>query len=352
MRHTYLYDAHLSLGAKMGSFGEWEMPLWYSEGVSQEVKAVREDVGLFDVSHMGTFSIRGNVLGALQPLVTNDLSLVPIGKAQYTLLLNEKGGIVDDLIAYRVEEDLWNLVVNAGNRDGDWAWIRERVGKGVVMEDDSESIVLVALQGPHAAATLSELGFSSKGIPRFGLGKGEILGNLVSGARTGYTGEDGFELFIPLQSAFVVWEGLISAGARPCGLAARDVLRLEASFPLHGQDISPRTSPLETGLEWAVKWNKGSFVGKGALLKEREEGSTRERVGIQTRIPVRFGNEVYCGEECVGRVTSGLFSSTLGHPIGLALISRERPEGDLVVMKGGRPRKATRVKLPFYRRKG
>lgn len=335
----------------MGAFGEWEMPLWYA-GIPAEVAAVRGQAGIFDVSHMGEFLVSGPAaLEWLQGLLTNDLSTVAVGEAQYTLLLDEGGGVVDDLIAYRLEPERWRLVVNAANVAADLAWLEGRLEGAVELADESVHWALLAVQGPQAVAVLGQAGAEVAEIPRFGLGEVEVGPAPALAARTGYTGEDGFELFVRPGDAPGVWDALVAAGAAPCGLGARDVLRLEVAYPLHGQDMDRTISPLEAGLGWVVKMGKGEFVGKAALAAQKEAGVPRQRVGLLAGSVVRQGQEVLADGQAVGVVTSGSFSPTLGRPIALALVAKGALEGaGIEVVKGGRPRPAERAKLPFYRR--
>lgn len=351
--HTPLHGRHLAAGAKMGAFGDWEMPLWYPAGTPAEVAAVREGVGVFDVSHMGEFAVRGPLAaGWLDSVLANDISKVRVGRAQYTLLLTEDGGVVDDLIAYRLGEEDWRLVVNAGNREGDWEWLGERLVEGVDLADESEDWALVAVQGPGAFALLEGLGNPGLGeTARFGLAEARIGGAAHMVARTGYTGEDGVEAFVRPDLAEEAWDALLAAGAAPCGLAARDALRLEAAFPLHGQDIDRTITPYEAGLGWVVKLDKGPFTGRDALRRQKEEGAGRRRIGLFPAGVARPGDTVLADGAEAGRVTSGSFSPTLGRPIALALVSAATPaEARFEVERGGRRRPAEGAELPFLRR--
>ncbi|MCH7493818.1 glycine cleavage system aminomethyltransferase GcvT [bacterium] len=350
-RTTSLHSNHLAAEARMGAFGNWEMPLWYPEGISAEVAAVRERAGVFDVSHMGEFLVSGpGCLPWLQGLLTNDLAKVAVGAAQYTLLLDEGGGVVDDLIAYRLAPERWRLVVNAGNVAADLSWLRERQCGEVALADESDDWALLAVQGPEAVATLERTGAEVGEIGRFGLGAVRVAGAKALAARTGYTGEDGFEIFVRPDDAPDVWDALVGAGAQPCGLGARDVLRLEVGYPLHGQEMDRTISPLEAGLGWVEKMEKGAFVGREALEAQKRAGVPRRRLGLFPGSVVRAGDAVFAEGDEVGVVTSGSYSPTLSRPIALALVVAGTGEG-IEVLKGGRRRPCQRAPLPFYRRK-
>src|SRR5215471_19310594 len=281
LKRTPLYDAHVALGAKMVPFGGWEMPVQY-EGILAEHRAVRQGAGAFDVSHMGEVVFRGpRARAAVQRLVTNDTGKLIDGKAMYTVMCYADGGIVDDLIVYRRGAEDYLTVVNASNIDKDFAWMREQTADLLAPTNESDLWGLIAVQGPDAPAIVSRLAEAELAarVPSFGLAEARIAGVQVICARTGYTGEDGFEIFVPAAAARVVWDAVLAAGARPAGLGARDTLRLEARLPLYGNDIDQTTSPLEAGLGWAVKL-ENDFIGRDPLRKQKADGVARKLVGF------------------------------------------------------------------------
>jgi aminomethyltransferase len=335
----------------MVDFSGWEMPQQYAS-VKDEHRAVRTGAGLFDVSHMGRFVVEGDGAGEfLQGLVTNDLTRIAGGQAQYTLLCHDDGGIIDDLVVYR--GDPWRVVVNAANRDKDLAWLLEHTPPGVAVTDVSEDLSLLALQGPKAAALLPAAGADLDGMPFFGWAEGEVAGVPALISRTGYTGEDGFELFVPSDRAGSVWEALVARGAVPCGLAARDVCRLEAGLRLYGTDMDEQTNPFEAGLGWTVKLGKGAFIGSESLARIKAEGPRRTLLGVECagRTIPRHGAPVSRAGENVGVVTSGTYSFWLERGIGLALVAAGvAPEGArLEIESRGGQGQAEVVALPFYR---
>src|SRR5436190_7701929 len=270
LQRTPLHDAHLGLGARMVPFAGWEMPVQY-QGVIPERKAVRGDCGVFDVSHMGEFEVEGpRATELLQATLSNDLERIGAGQAQYTLLTNERGGILDDLIAYRLDEFRYLLIVNAANRESDFRWLKERELPGSDVRDVSEEYALLAVQGPRAIERLS--------LPearQFTFAEGEIDGIACMVNRTGYTGEDGCELLVMADDAVALWERVLARGAVPCGLGARDTLRLEACFPLHGQDITPATDAISAGLGWCCNLDK-EFTGAQPLRELKAHGPERK----------------------------------------------------------------------------
>jgi aminomethyltransferase len=338
----------------MVDFAGWEMPQHYTT-VREEQQAVRQRVGLFDVSHMGRITVGGEAAGDfLQRMVTNDLRAVPQGHAQYGLICNEQGGILDDLIVYH-GETAWTVVWNAGNREKDLAWMLAHADTGVQITDRSDEVALLALQGPAAEELLAPLtALDLTALPYFGYAGAAVAG-LDWGflARTGYTGEDGFELFVRASEAPVVWDALVEAGAQPCGLATRDVCRLEAGLRLYGTDMDESTNPYEAGLGWTVKLDKGSFVGRDALARIREEGPKRKLAGLRGRdrlIP-RHGAQIRQEGSAVGAVTGGTHSFWLGAGIGMAMVwpSAAQPGLVLEVESRGGFGEATVERLPFYR---
>jgi len=352
-RRTPLHDQHVAAGARMVDFAGWEMPQQY-RSVKEEQDAVRTAVGIFDVSHMGRFEARGSGAGEfLQRTVTNDLTRVGPGQAQYTLLCRPDGGIVDDLVVYRPELDRWAVVVNASNREKDWAWLRDHAPEGVDLVDRSDELGLLAVQGPGVGRLLAVEDVQLDAVPYFGVTEGTLAGVRMMLSRTGYTGEDGFELFVPAERAAAIWSVLLEAGAVPCGLAARDVCRLEAGLRLYGTDMDERTNPYEAGLGWTVKLDKGDFVGRDALRQARAEGPRRILAGLacaERTIP-RHGARVRREGADVGEVTSGTHSFWLGRGIAMASLDpASRTIGtQLAIDSRGGEGRAEVVALPFYR---
>jgi aminomethyltransferase len=332
LKETPLAAAHRKLGARMVDFAGWDMPVQY-QSIIAEHKAVRSAVGLFDVSHMGEFSISGaDAKAFVQHMIANDIEKLDTpNKALYTQFVNESGGTVDDLIVYRRDED-YLLVVNASNIDKDYAWLEKHLGNfdNVKLRDLSNSTALLSLQGPNSVAVLGKAGFSkAQELHPFTLTQ-TLLANLpVEIARTGYTGEDGFEIFVQPKQAEQVWNALLEAGRefniQPCGLGARDTLRLEAAFPLYGHELDDQISPLEAGLGWSIKLNKEDFVGKSALVEKLRNGLKRECVCLRCEgkaLPRQgyfvFDSEV--GGEAIGVVTSGSMGIQIGYPIAMAYV--------------------------------
>jgi aminomethyltransferase len=339
----------------MVDFGGWEMPQQYSS-IRDEHFAVRKVAGLFDVSHMGRFRIAGDSsLGFLQSVVTNDVASLVHGQAQYNLMLDERGGVVDDLVVYRGSEGFF-AVVNASNREKDLAWLRDHAPAGVEIEDRTFELGLIAFQGPRAQELLpcdADLG----AIPYFGWGHGNVAGIHALISRTGYTGEDGFELFITADRVGEAWDAILEhgkgEGVLPAGLGARDAARLEAALRLWGNDMDETVNPYEAGLGWTVKLDKGDFIGREALQKVKATGPARGLVGLKMQPGdiARHGAAVSAQGRKVGVVTSGTHSFFLGYPIALAMVeARSLSVGDgAVVEVRGREAPAEVVKLPFYR---
>lgn len=352
-RRTPLYLQHVNACARLVDFAGWEMPQQY-RSVKDEQAAVRTAAGLFDVSHMGRFEIRGAAAGEfLQGLATNDLGHLGADHAQYTLLCTSEGGIVDDLIVYRRGADDWWVVVNAANRDKDMDWLRQYAPPGIEIVDRSEEVSLLALQGPKAGELAPVKQIDPAAIPPFGIASGPVAGVPSVVSRTGYTGEDGFELFVPSQQVARVWEALVEVGAEPCGLAARDVCRLEAGLRLYGSDMDQDTNPYEAGLGWTVKLEKGDFVGRQALQQMKAEGVRRHLVGLSgvDRTIPRHGSAVRLDGSVVGAVTSGTYSFWLQRGIAMAMIEAgSAPVGTTVqVDSRSGSGQAEVVSLPFYR---
>ncbi|HHY45876.1 MAG TPA: glycine cleavage system aminomethyltransferase GcvT [Firmicutes bacterium] len=361
MKRTPLYDVHVGLGARMIGFGGWEMPVSYTDIVEEHL-AVRSKAGLFDLSHMGEIEISGTgALELIQRLTTNDASKLAPGQVQYSLMLYPDGGIVDDLLVYRFAGH-YMLVVNASNTGKDFEWIREHASGDVAVRDVSHETALVAIQGPFSESILqrvTDFDLSSLGYYRFAEASISVLDGKARRAcvisRTGYTGEDGFEIYIDRNYAREAWETLLETGKPeglvPVGLGARDSLRLEAAYSLYGHEINEETLPYEAGLGWVVKVDKGDFVGREALLKAKERGLVRKLVGLELveRGVPRAGFKIVKGAEEVGYLTSGTFSPSLQKGIGLGYVSTQeaRPGNELAVMIRNKPVGAKVVKTPF-----
>ncbi|HVP75667.1 MAG TPA: glycine cleavage system aminomethyltransferase GcvT [Gaiellaceae bacterium] len=343
---TPLYERHVALGARMVPFAGWEMPVQY-EGVIQEHRAVRTDAGVFDVSHMGELEVEGpRAHELLQRLLSNDLDRIERGQAQYTLLTNEHGGIVDDLIAYRLDEFRTMLVVNASNRDGDFRWLKEREVSGSDVRDVSDEYALLAVQGPNALERL--------GLPPaapFTFAEATTDGVQVMVNRTGYTGEDGCELLCMAEDAVELWDAVLARDVVPCGLGARDTLRLEVCYPLHGNDIGPDTDAISAGLGWTCALDK-EFTGVDVLRRVRNEGPAQKLVAfvMEERAIPRQGMPIEGG----GVVTSGSHSPMLDVGIGMGYVpaAQAAPGTGLTVDVRGKPRAGRIVRKPIYSREG
>ena len=353
LRRTPLYDEHKSLGARIVDFAGWEMPVQYS-GIKAEHEAVRNHAGIFDVSHMGEAVFRGpQAEEAVQRLVTRDVGRLDEGQAGYSAVCYEDGGTVDDVIVYRRPDDFL-IVVNASNREKDLEHFKDNVEDlDVEVADESDDWALLALQGPEASDILQNLTDANlSGLKPFRFVEGEVAGARTTISRTGYTGEDGFELYLSPDDAPRVWRELLEAGATPAGLGARDTLRLEAGMCLYGNELDPETTPLEAGIGFAVHLDKEQeFIGQGPLRREKEEGLRKKLVGfeVEGRGIARHDYPARVGEEDVGRVTSGTLSPTLGKAIGLALVSPGVEDRFEVVIRD-RPVEVRTVPLPFYKR--
>jgi aminomethyltransferase len=341
---TPLYDRHVALGARLVPFAGWEMPVQY-EGVIPEHRAVRTDAGAFDVSHMGELIVEGT--GArefLQSVLSNDIGRLDAGLAQYTLLTNEQGGIVDDLIVYELAPERFLLIVNASNREADFAWLHERESNDADVRDASEDYALIAVQGPRS---LERLGLPV--APAFTFAEGEIDGVACTVNRTGYTGEQGVELLVETDAAGELWDRVLERGVVPCGLGARDTLRLEVCYPLHGNDISPETDAISAGLGWVCALDTG-FTGADELRRIKEAGPERKLSAFVMEEPgiPRQGMPIVEG----GEVTSGSHSPMLERGIGLGYVPAElaQPETGLTIDVRGRNRRARVVKKPIYSR--
>ncbi len=366
LKQTALTERHKTLGARMVPFAGWEMPVQY-EGILAEHAAVRNQAGLFDLGHMGQVEVTGpDALEFLQYSTSNDVSTVEPGKAKYGLLPNDDGGVVDDIIVYRYPEgrDGYMVCINAANIDKDVARWQELIARrsdlNVSLVDISPDLGMIAIQGPNAVEIVKLITTDPvEKIEYFSWVAGNIAGVEAMVARTGYTGEDGYEFYAPQDQIGTIWDALMEAGAPlglvPVGLGARDTLRLEARMPLYGQELSDTISPYEAGLGWAVSLTKGDFVGREQMAAIKEKGATRRTVGFVTTgrsgAP-RTHCEVQVGGKTVGEVTSGTFSPTLQQNIGLAIVDRDvagigKP---LQIIVRGKPVDAVQVKVPFYKR--
>jgi aminomethyltransferase len=357
MRRTPLFEKHVELGARMVPFAGYEMPIQY-EGIVAEHRAVRSAAGLFDLSHMGEFLFQGRGAGALlDHLVSSDIAGLAVHQARYGLLTNERGTIVDDVIVYRTADTEYLMVVNAANIAKDRAHVLTHLAKDVVFDDRSLETALIAIQGPRAASILeTETKADLRQLPSFGVTGAQVAGAAATLARTGYTGEDGFEIFVPNASAGRVWDHLLDAGRaiglRPIGLGARDTLRLEARFSLYGNDIDETTDPIEAGLAWTCKLDK-DFIGRDVIAAKKAEGPRRKIVGLVVDGGVaRHGHEVTSSSEVVGSVTSGTYGPTVEKNIALAYVPTplSKVGTALAVRIRGKDVPATVVKTPFYRR--
>jgi len=359
MRNTALTQKHIDLGAKMVPFAGYNMPVQY-EGVNAEHETVRNAVGVFDVSHMGEFVLRGpNALALIQKFASNDASLLFDGKAQYSCMPNGKGGIVDDLIIYRVNAEEYFIVVNASNIEKDWNWISSHNDLGVEMENLSDQYSLLAIQGPKAAEamqSLTEIDLSNMTYYTFQHGTFAGIDNIMISA-TGYTGSGGFEVYVKNEDANQVWDAVFSAGAdfgiKPIGLAARDTLRLEMGFCLYGNDIDDATSPLEAGLGWITKFTK-DFTDSEFLSKQKEAGVTRKLVAfemIDRGIPRHDYPILDAAGTVIGKVTSGTMSPSmkLGIGLGYVTVDNSKLESEIFIEIREKGVKAQVVKLPFYK---
>ncbi|NET36254.1 MAG: glycine cleavage system aminomethyltransferase GcvT [Cyanothece sp. SIO1E1] len=362
LSRTPLYDLSLALNARMTPFSGWEMPVQYS-GIKPEHQAVRQGAGMFDISHMGKFVLRGQrLIEQLQPLVPSDLSRLQPGQAQYTVLLNTNAGIVDDLIVYYQGLDAagnqrCTIIVNAATTTKDRDWLQSHLDLAQVQfQDLSTDKVLIAVQGPLATAKLQTLVSADLSqIKRYWHLEAPVLDQPAFLARTGYTGEDGFEVMVAPEVGKEVWRSLLTAGVTPCGLGARDTLRLEAAMALYGQDINASITPLEGGLSWLVHLDsKGEFIGRSVLEQQKQSGVARRLVGLQMqgRNIARHDYPVFHDGESVGIVTSGTLSPTLGYPIALAYVPKALGKVDqsLEVEIRGKLHPAVVVKRPFYKR--
>jgi aminomethyltransferase len=361
LKKTALYEDHVKAGAKLIPFAGFEMPVQYPAGVNKEHQAVRERAGLFDVSHMGEFLIEGgDAEGFINHLVTNDVSRMEPWQAQYNVMCREDGGIVDDLLVYKFP-DRFRLVVNAANIEKDYAWVESCLGEygatGVQLTDESEGIGLLALQGPESESILSglaEIDLSAIGYYRFA--EASVAGETCLVSRTGYTGEDGFELYCDTGAASKLWKALLQSGGDgllPVGLGARDTLRLEMGYALYGNDIDDETSPIEAGLGWTVKIDKGEFIGRDVLAAQKEQGTSRKLCGfvLNERGFPRPGYEVRLDGNPAAKVRSGTIGPSVGVGIGTSYLPTGRavPGTAVEVMIRDRALSGEVVRMPFYK---
>ncbi|MFW6205635.1 MAG: glycine cleavage system aminomethyltransferase GcvT [Gemmatimonadota bacterium] len=358
LKQTPLHDEHVALNARMVPFAGYSMPVQYPAGIVKEHQAVRSHAGLFDVSHMGEFEVRGpEALELVQHLLTNDASKLDVGQAQYTVLCQPDGTALDDCLLYRFA-DRYMVVVNAANLEKDRAWFEQHAaGFDVTFVDRSRALALLALQGPEAPtilASLTETDLDAIGFYRFA--EGQVGGADAVISRTGYTGEDGFELYLAADAAVPVWRALLDAGSGhgllPAGLGARDSLRLEVGYILYGNDLDERRTPLEAGLGWVVKLGKGHFIGRDAMIRQKEEGLTEKLVGfvLRERGFPRHGYEIRYRGEPVGEVTSGVLSHSTGQGVGMGYVpvGASEPGTELEIMIRDRAIPTVVQRPPFY----
>ena len=356
---TALYDTHVSLGGRMVEFGGWDMPVQYPSGILAEVKAVRTATGVLDVSHMGRLYLSGpKATEFLDWVLTGSAAALAVGRARYCMICNEMGGVIDDTIFYRLAEDRYLLIPNAGNRPAVVAWFQrwtdEKFSPGCIMEDVTASTGLIAFQGPGTADAIDQLADTPlSGMRPFSWAEGAIQGSPVFVGRTGYTGEDGFEMLVQGPDVVKVWTALTGSGAVPCGLGARDVLRLEAGLPLHGHEIDAETTPIEAGLDRFVRFDK-EYIGSTVLKDQHENGVQRKLVGftLPGRSAPRAGYNLLNQGEIIGSVTSGSYSPTLDTSIGMGYVLERYVESgttlDLDIR--GRIAQVTVTEIPFYTR--
>jgi aminomethyltransferase len=361
-KKTPLYARHTALGGKITPFAGFLLPVQYETGVIAEHEAARTSTGLFDVSHMGEFVISGEgALAALQGILTNDFADMPLGRVRYTLMCDEKGGIIDDLVVCRLVGGCYLLVVNAANREKDAAWMRAKIAGygGACFEDQSDSFAQIALQGPRSEAILARIAEAASIPQKYYtlIEKGAAGGIPCLVSRTGYTGEAGFELYCAPDDAPALWDALLDAGKDdgliPCGLGARDTLRLEAAMPLYGHELSADVTPFEAGLDFAVKMGKPDFIGKAALTGRERPDRVRAGLALTGRGIARGGEDVRAGGEPIGVTTSGTFAPSLKKAVAMALIRREYAViGQTVEIDvRGRAVAALVTEMPFYKRK-
>jgi aminomethyltransferase len=359
MKRTPFFEIHQQAGAKIVPFGGFEMPVQYA-GIMEEHKTVRTAVGVFDVSHMGEFFAHGpNALSFLQSITVNDVAKLTPGKAQYSAMCYENGGIVDDLLVYMLADQSYMIVVNAANIDKDWEWMKQHCPAGVTFENKSDAIALLAVQGPKSLATMQKLtSVDLSVIPYYNFVQGKLAGVEMTISRTGYTGELGFEIYFGVEHGAAVWKAIFEAGKKfgiaPIGLGARDTLRLEMGYCLYGNDIDQTTNPIEGGLGWITKLAKGEFIAKSVLEKTKAEGPKRKLVGMmlaEKAVP-RHGYPLLANGAAIGIVTSGTFSPTLEKGIAMGYVERQYAEigSKIQIDVRGKSVEATVVALPFLKK--
>ena len=327
LRKTPLFANHEALKARIVDFAGWAMPVMYS-GILEEARAVRNHVGIFDISHMGRIKIHGaGATALLQSLTTNDVGALGASYAQYSLLTNPEGGVIDDIIIYREGDEEYLVVINASNTDKDISWIRQYLPSTVTLDDITETTAMIAIQGPDAPQITAEIANLPEllNLTRFQYATGKIHGADTIFCRTGYTGEDGFEVIVPAEQAATIWEKLIEAGAVPCGLGSRDALRIEAGYPLYGHEIDDTTTPVEAGLMWVVKPGKGAFTGSDKIAAAKKAGATRKLVGLLSteRTQPRQGYNLLANGNVIGTVTSGVFSPIRNVSVAMGYVQSE-----------------------------
>ncbi|MBI2886339.1 MAG: glycine cleavage system aminomethyltransferase GcvT [Chloroflexi bacterium] len=358
LRTTCLYQQHLALGGRMVPFAGWSMPVQYG-GILEEHRAVRNAAGMFDVSHMGRLELSGaDCVPYLQRIFTCDVARLEPGAGRYTLICAEDGGILDDTILYCRRPDSFLLVCNAANTPAVLDWLRRwrEPGSRVALEDRTAATGMIALQGPQAAERLVSLADPAlvRGLAYFRWCELTVAGQSATVARTGYTGEDGFEIIAPAEHVAGLWQRLLEGGVTPCGLGARDTLRLEAALPLHGNDISPETDPVQAGLLWTVALDKGPFIGREAILRAKTEGTPQRLIGfelVERGIP-RPHHRILAGGQEVGVVTSGGYAPTLNKGIGMGYVlsAHARVGTEIAIDVRGNAIPARVVRRPFYKR--
>jgi len=358
LKTTPFYTKQAQLGGKFVHFHGWELPVQFTS-ITQEHTSVRNGVGLFDISHMGQVFVWGPQAEAyLQNLVTNDVRKASLGKGIYAHILNEKGTVIDDIYVFQIEETKYLLIVNASRKMMDLDWMQKQKMSFEVEILEAPQAAGLALQGPRAAIIMEKLSARATDLKKNEIGEFDIgdISALIS--RTGYTGEDGFEFFAPAGHLLIVWDHLFQVGKDldlvPCGLGARDTLRTEVAYPLYGHELDENHTPLEAGLEWVVKWDKGEFIGKNALQKQKSEGLKTKLYGfkVETGGVARPGGTIRINNNDAGIVASGTFSPTLNYPIGMAYLPVQTPEekAPLTILQGTRELKAITTKLPFYKK--
>ncbi|MCB4756891.1 MAG: glycine cleavage system aminomethyltransferase GcvT [Elusimicrobia bacterium] len=358
MNRTPFFEKHLALGGKMVDFFGWELPVQYSS-IAAEHAAVRTHAGLFDISHMGQVFAEGpDAESYLQKLVTSDIRKAGVSQGIYGHFLNERGGVIDDLFVFRLEPQKFLLIVNASRKEADLAWMKSHLPPQNVQMNEALQSAGLALQGPLAQNLMEKLCPPAAALGHHRIGRFEIGDKVVFVSRTGYTGEDGFELFAPAGNLLIIWDLLMQTGKglglQPCGLGARDTLRTEAAYPLYGHELDEEHTPLEAGLGWVVHFDKGDFLGRDALLKQKSSGIKRKLTGfkIQSGGVARPGGIIlYSGNE-ISAVTSGTFSPTLGQSIGMSFlpVPLAKEGNELTILMGTREMPAVTCQLPFYKR--